>query len=47
MISDLRDRPARAQRRPFYEKLGWSVLEADAPEDGMFILTRDEDRTRR
>jgi GNAT superfamily N-acetyltransferase len=38
---------ARAQRRPFYEKLGWSVLEANAPEDGMFILTRGEDRTQR
>ncbi len=38
---------ARAQRRPFYERLGWSVLEADAPEDGMFILTRDEGRTQR
>lgn len=38
---------ARAQRRPFYERLGWSVLEADAPEDGMFILTGDEDRPRR
>jgi hypothetical protein len=36
----------RAQRRPFYEKLGWSVLEANAPEGEMFILTRD-DRTQR
>ena len=38
---------ARAHRRPFYEKLGWSVFEADAPEDGMFILTRDKGRTQR
>ncbi len=35
---------ARAQRRPFYEKLGWSVLEVNAPEDGMCILTRGEHR---
>ncbi|WP_324617389.1 GNAT family N-acetyltransferase [Microvirga alba] len=31
---------ARAHRRVFYENLGWSILEANAPEDGMFILTR-------
>jgi len=31
---------ARADRRPFYENLGWAVLEADAPEEGMFILVR-------
>jgi len=31
---------SRAHRRTFYEGLGWSVLEADAPENGMFILTR-------
>jgi GNAT superfamily N-acetyltransferase len=32
---------ARAHRRPFYEKLGWSVLEADVPEEGMFMLARE------
>ncbi|WP_246776585.1 GNAT family N-acetyltransferase [Microvirga sp. VF16] len=32
---------SRAQRRPFYENLGWAVLEANAPEEGMFILVRD------
>jgi GNAT superfamily N-acetyltransferase len=31
---------SRAHRRAFYEGLGWIVLEADAPEDGMFILSR-------
>ena len=35
---------SRAHRRAFYEELGWVVLEADAPEDGMFILTRTADR---
>jgi GNAT superfamily N-acetyltransferase len=34
---------SRAHRRAFYEGLGWSVLEADAPEDGMFILTMSAD----
>lgn len=32
---------ARAHRRRFYERIGWSVLEANAPEDEMFILVRD------
>ncbi|WP_230532614.1 GNAT family N-acetyltransferase [Microvirga roseola] len=35
---------AGAQRRSFYEGLGWIVLEADALREGMFILVRDSDR---
>jgi GNAT superfamily N-acetyltransferase len=38
---------SRAQRRAFYEGLGWAVLEADAPEEGMFILTRTADSRER
>jgi len=33
---------ARAHRRHFYESLGWSVLEANVPEEGMFIMSRDK-----
>jgi GNAT superfamily N-acetyltransferase len=32
---------SRAHRRSFYERSGWTVLEANAPEDGMFILVRN------
>ncbi|MCG7394566.1 GNAT family N-acetyltransferase [Microvirga sp. ACRRW] len=31
----------RERRRAYYEGLGWAVLEADAPELGLHILTRD------
>jgi GNAT superfamily N-acetyltransferase len=31
---------SRAHRCAFYKGLGWIVLEVDAPEDGMFILSR-------
>lgn len=33
---------AREHKRPFYENLGWAILEANAPEEGMFILVRDK-----
>jgi GNAT superfamily N-acetyltransferase len=33
---------SRTHRRPFYEDLGWSVLEANVPKDGLFILTKDK-----
>ncbi|NBJ09989.1 GNAT family N-acetyltransferase [Microvirga arsenatis] len=35
---------ASAHRRSFYEALGWSVLEADVPREGMFILAMDFDQ---
>ncbi len=31
----------RERRRSFYEGMGWLVLEADAPEAGLFILKKD------
>jgi predicted N-acetyltransferase YhbS len=31
----------RERRRPFYEGMGWLVLEANAPEPGLFILKKD------
>jgi GNAT superfamily N-acetyltransferase len=31
----------RERRRSFYEGMGWQVLEADAPEAGLFILRKD------
>ncbi|MGO4385901.1 GNAT family N-acetyltransferase [Microvirga sp. 2YAF29] len=33
----------RERRLSFYEGLGWKVLEANAPELGLFILNRDRD----
>jgi GNAT superfamily N-acetyltransferase len=33
---------ARERLRSFYERLGWTVLEADAPEPGMLILSREK-----
>jgi predicted N-acetyltransferase YhbS len=35
---------SRELRRAYYESLGWSVLEADAPEQGLHILSRDASR---
>jgi GNAT superfamily N-acetyltransferase len=32
---------ARTHLRSFYEGLGWSVLEEDAPEPGLLVLIRD------
>ncbi|SCX83512.1 Acetyltransferase (GNAT) family protein [Microvirga guangxiensis] len=32
---------SRERRRAYYEGLGWTVLEADAPEPGLHILVRD------
>ena len=32
---------SRERRRAYYESLGWSMLEADAPEPGLHILIRD------
>jgi hypothetical protein len=33
---------SRAHRRHFYEGLGWSVLEENVPEEGMFIMSKDK-----
>ncbi len=38
---------AREHRRRYYETMGWTVLEANAPEDGIFILIKDREETAR
>jgi len=32
---------SRERRRAYYESLGWTVLEADAPEPGLHVLIRN------
>jgi predicted N-acetyltransferase YhbS len=32
---------SRERRRAYYESLGWSVHEADAPEPGLHVLIRN------